>query len=157
VNKRLNFAVVLIGLLLAFGLCAVIAALINGFKPAGPALAISTAVLTVIPAPSATPMSLPGEGGTATATPSGEASQDGIALGMYVQISGTGGDGLKMRAGPGMESDTLFLGMESEVYQVKDGPKDADGYTWWYLEAPYDQTRKGWAASKYLTIVASPQ
>jgi len=148
--------VVLIGLVLAFGLCAVIATLINGFKPANPALAVSTAALTVIPAPSSTPIPLPGDGATVTPTPSGDVSHDGIALGMYVQISGTGGDGLKMRAGPGMESDTLFLGMESEVYQVKDGPKEVDGYTWWYLEAPYDQTRKGWAASKYLTIVASP-
>ncbi len=155
-NKRLNLVVVFIGLLLAFGLCAVIAALINGFKPANPPLAASTAVLTVIPAPSPTPLPLPGDETTGTPTPPGGGSQDGIALGMYVQISGTGGDGLKMRSAPGMESDTLFLGMEAEVYQVKDGPKDADGYTWWYLEAPYDQTRKGWAASKYLTIVASP-
>jgi hypothetical protein len=74
-----------------------------------------------------------------------------------VQISGTGGDGLKMRSGPGVSSDTIFLGMEAEVYLVKDGPKLADGYTWWYLQAPYDTTRTGWAASKYLTIVASPK
>lgn len=155
-NKRLNLIVVLIGLVMAFGLCAVIAALINGIKPSNSALAASTAVLTVIPAPSSTPLPLPEEAETATPTPSGDVSPDGIAVGMYVQISGTGGDGLKMRVGPGMKSDTIFLGMEAEVYQVKDGPKYADDYTWWFLEAPYDATRKGWAASKYLTIVASP-
>ena len=154
-DKKLNLLVVIIGLFIAFGLCAIIAALINGFKPVNPAMAGSTAVLTVIAAPSLTPLPLPEE--AATVTPSANVSQDGIAMGMYVQISGTGGDGLKMRAGPGMQSDTLFLGMESEVYLVKDGPKESDGYIWWYLEAPYDQTRKGWAASKYLTIVASPK
>jgi hypothetical protein len=149
--------VVLIGLLLAIGLCAVVAAIINGFKPASSVAAAPTAALTVIPAPSSTSSPAPEEAAMATATPNGGVGPDGIAQGMYVQISGTGGDGLKMRSGPGVKSDTIFLGMEAEVYLVKDGPKLADGYTWWYLEAPYDSTRTGWAASKYLTIVASPK
>lgn len=149
--------VVLLGLLLAIGLCAMIAVVINGFKPADQPLAASTAALTVIPAPSSTSSPSPEEAATATATPVGGVSPDGIALGMYVQISGTGGDGLKMRSGPGVNSDTIFLGMEAEVYLIKDGPKIADGYTWWYLEAPYDSTRTGWAASKYLTVVAAPK
>jgi hypothetical protein len=157
VKKSFNLLVVLIGLLLAIGLCAVVAAIINGFKPASQAAAVPTAVLTIIPAPSATPTPAPEEASSATATPNGGVGPDGIAQGMYVQISGTGGDGLKMRSGPGVKSDTIFLGMEAEVYLVKDGPKLADGYTWWYLEAPYDSTRTGWAASKYLTIVAAPK
>ncbi len=153
-NRRLNLIVIFIGLILAFGLCTLIAAIINGVRPNGTTLAASTAVLTVIPAPTQTP-SPPAEA-EATITPTGGVEEGGIATGMYVQISGTGGDGLKMRSGPGMQNDTLFLGMEAEVYLVKDGPKEADGYTWWLLEAPYDSTRKGWAASKYLTVVASP-
>ena len=156
-NKRFNLVVVLIGLVMAIGLCAVIAALINAFKPSDSVLADGTTSLTVIPAPSSTPSPSPADAATATATPVGGASPDGIAVGMYVQITGTGGDGLKMRSAPGVSSDTIFLGMESEVYRVKDGPKQVDGYTWWYLEAPYDSTRTGWAASKYLTIVASPK
>ena len=156
-NKRFNLVVVLIGLVMAIGLCAVVAAVINAFKPSNSVLADGTASLTVIPAPSSTPSPSPADSATATATPVGGASSDGIAVGMYVQITGTGGDGLKMRSAPGVSSDTIFLGMESEVYRVKDGPKQVDGYTWWYLEAPYDSTRTGWAASKYLTIVASPK
>jgi hypothetical protein len=127
------------------------------FKPPSQVVAAPTAILTIIPAPSSTPTPVPDAAAAATATPNGGASADGIAQGMYVQISGTGGDGLKMRSGPGVKSDTIFLGMEAEVYLVKDGPKLADGYTWWYLEAPYDSSRAGWAASKYLTIVASPK
>jgi len=157
VNKRFNLLIVLFGLLLAFGLCAVVAAIINAFKPASAVAAAPTAILTIIPAPSTTPTPAPQEAASATATPNGGVGPDGIAQGMYVQISGTGGDGLKMRSAPGVKSDTIFLGMEAEVYLVKDGPKLADGYTWWYLEAPYDSTRTGWAASKYLTIVAAPK
>ena len=134
-----------------------IAAVINGFKPAAAVAEGPTAALTIIPAPSATATPAPDQAATATATPIGGPSADGIAQGMYVQITGTGGDGLKMRSAPGVSSDTIFLGMESEVYLVKDGPKMADGYIWWYLQAPLDTTRTGWAASKYLTIVASPK
>jgi hypothetical protein len=45
--------------------------------------------------------------------------------------------------------------MDSEVFMVKDGPKDADGFTWWFLEAPYDPQRSGWAASNYLQVIQS--
>ncbi len=34
--------------------------------------------------------------------------------------------------------------------------KQADGYTWWYLVAPYDSTRAGWAAADFLAVVPSP-
>jgi hypothetical protein len=43
--------------------------------------------------------------------------------------------------------------MDAEVFEVKEGPKEADGFTWWYLVAPYDTNRSGWAASKFLTVV----
>jgi hypothetical protein len=46
--------------------------------------------------------------------------------------------------------------MEAEVFLVKDGPKQSDGFTWWFLEAPYDPDRSGWAASSYLVMVRNP-
>jgi len=79
-----------------------------------------------------------------------------IALNTYVQITGTGGDGLRLRASPGLASDPLFFGNESEVFLVTGGPEQADGYTWWYLTAPYDQTRAGWAVASFLAFVSSP-
>ena len=78
---------------------------------------------------------------------------DGIAVGMYVQISGTEGYGLQIREAPGVGSQPKFLAMDAEVFLVIDGPKDQDGYTWWLLKAPYDETRTGWAASKYLQAI----
>ncbi len=107
-------------------------------------------VATAPPAPTATATSLASSGGTLS-TPVTNAK---IKLGDYVQISGTGGDGLRIRSGAGTSNAPIFLGMEAEVFKVIGGPQDADGITWWNLAAPYDATRTGWAASNYLTVVA---
>ncbi|MFO3796296.1 MAG: SH3 domain-containing protein [Anaerolineales bacterium] len=114
-----------------------------------------SAVLTILPAPTYTPTPIPVAAVTPTASelPNGQ----GIVIGAYVQITGTGGQGLRLRAAPGLDAALLFLGYDAEVYQVRDGPRQADGYTWWYLVAPYDEQRAGWAAADYLTLVAPPQ
>jgi hypothetical protein len=121
--------------------------------PSGQSLALSTAEVTVVPAPTLTSV-LALNQPTITSTP--YISPEGIGVGGYVQIGGTGGIGLRLRAGPGTSNTQLFLGMEDEVFLVKDGPKDADGLTWWYLEAPYDKNRTGWAAAKYLVAIKAP-
>jgi hypothetical protein len=120
--------------------------------PLSPMRVAVTPVFTVIPAPSATVPGLPttvaGVTLTPTAVPVGE-----LGIGAYVQINGTGGDGLRLRSGPGKDNAPLFLGMESEVFLIKDGPKQADGYNWWFLLAPYDDNRKGWAVENYLSVI----
>ena len=115
-------------------------------------------VFTIIPAATSTPLNqLPTPPPLSTTPyPSNTPIPGTIALNTYVQISGTGGDGLRIRATPGLSSTPLFFGNESEVFLVTDGPNQADGYTWWYLTAPYDQTRSGWAVANYLTFVPSP-
>jgi hypothetical protein len=129
-----------------------------GFSPSPPGAdpGFAPAHLTVIPAPTSTPLFTPSPTldplhlGTPT-IPAGV-----IAIGGYVQITGTDGDGLRLRSAPGLASELLFLGEEAEVFQVKDGPKEANGYIWWYLVAPYDESRAGWAASNFLTVVPPP-
>jgi hypothetical protein len=79
-----------------------------------------------------------------------------ISVGGYVQISGTEGEGLRIRSAPGLTGETVFFGGESEVFIVRDGSQVADGYIWWYLVAPYDETRAGWAAADFLAVVPSP-
>jgi hypothetical protein len=79
-----------------------------------------------------------------------------IAIGAHVQIQGTGGDGLRLRSEPGLNGEILLLGSESEVFRVADGPVDTDGYTWWHLVGPFDETRQGWAVSNYLVVVQNP-
>ena len=80
----------------------------------------------------------------------------GLALGSYAQITGTEGQGLRIRSKPGLNGEFVFLGYDSEVFVVQDGPQSVDGYVWWYLVAPYDNTRAGWAASDFLTYIPAP-
>jgi hypothetical protein len=49
-----------------------------------------------------------------------------------------------------------ILGAEEEIFLVIDGPQQADGYTWWNLEGPFDETRHGWAVSNFLRVVQNP-
>ncbi len=132
--------------------CALALGALTLLKPAsvGPA---PTAAIIVIPAPSSTATP-----DLALATPTGTPPPEvtgGIAVGMYVQIIGTNGEGLRLRTGPGITNEPRFLGMDAEVFKVQEGPKIADGYTWWYLVAPYDENRSGWAASDYLGLVST--
>ena len=116
------------------------------------------ALMTVIPAPSGTPLPPPTptiDPNAPTVTPTLAAGQ--IAVGSYVQIKGTDGLGLRIRSAPGLTGDSLFIANDSEVFVVKDGPRQADGYSWYSLEAPYDATRTGWAASDFFTIIPPPQ
>jgi hypothetical protein len=118
-----------------------------------------TAVLSVIQAPTPTPL------GDVPATSAAQASTQAVppaplpgtfGVGAYVQISGTDGDGLRLRSAPGLDGKVEFLALESEVFVITDGPRDADGYTWWFVVAPYDKSVQGWAVSNYLTVVQNP-
>lgn len=77
----------------------------------------------------------------------------GIAIGKYVQISGTNGAGLKIRAQAGTGSDVNFIASDSEASQVVDGPVLQDDIVWWNLVTPYDDSRSGWASADYLVLI----
>lgn len=153
INRWVVLGAVMIGFLL------LIFTLIIGFGFTAPeqnAPDLQVAEITVIPGPTSTPRIAPSPThdpvmGTATPLP-GE-----IAVNTYVQITGTDGDGLRLRSAPGLDSEPQFLGFDTELFQVTDGPVEADGYTWWYLLAPYDETRSGWAAADFLSYIEAPQ
>ena len=109
---------------------------------------------TVIPAPTGTSGAPPTPTIDPFATPTSPA---GIAIGNYVQITGTEGQGLRIRAEPGLGGEFQFLAFDSEVFVVQDGPREVDGYVWWYLVAPYDESRVGWAAADFLTYIPEPE
>lgn len=122
----------------------------------GSTLSPGTAVISVIEAPTSTLVpailiiepeqtSLPEN---ITALPS-----DSITIGSYVQVTGTGGDGLRLRNEPGLDNQVLILADEAEVFRVEKGPIDMDGHIWWYLVGPYDEARTGWGVSDYLVLV----
>jgi hypothetical protein len=110
--------------------------------------------LTVFPAPSPTPTQPPIP---PTLTPTEPAMVGGIAAGMFVKVAGTEGVGLRLRESPGTSGALRFIGMDEELFHVKDGPSEANGLVWWFLEAPYDPSRSGWAAADYLTVVQEVQ
>jgi hypothetical protein len=147
---------VILGALLFAGLLILITAISIGLTSAtrSPDVGFVPADLTVIPAPTGTSGAPP----TPTIDPFATAtSPAGIAIGNYVQITGTEGQGLRIRAAPGLDGEFQFLAYDAEVFVVQDGPREVDGYVWWYLVAPYDETRVGWAAADFLTYIPAPE
>ena len=147
----------ILALILGGGLFASILLLIYFNKPTPTPVGMVTAALTVIPSSNQ----------TSTPTVSEITSEDfpsetptlepgTIGIGAFVQVSGTGGDGLRLRKDPGLDYEMQFLGLEGELFQVGDGPVEADGYTWWFVVGSYDETRQGWAAADFLAFVPNP-
>ncbi len=160
--RRLNFLTpgVFAGAIVVGGL--LFAALVLGLwltrpspTPKGPA----TAVVKIIPAPSSTPL-VPTSPPIPTPTPTTPITippvSGVIQVGNYVQVTGTGGDGLRVRAEPGLQGKMVFLAIEAEVLRVDDGPREIDGYTWWHLVAPYDEKLQGWAVANFLVAIQNP-
>ena len=133
--------VLLAGLLLGIFLVVASVAFILIVRPRGPDTsgAPMAAALTVIPAPTSTPRTLPPtitfQPPTPTQPPTPAPGEFGT--GVYVQVT-IGEDALRVRVAPGLSADILFLALDAEAFLIEDGPREADGYTWWYLTAPYD-------------------
>lgn len=150
--------VVIGALVLGGGLFIVSYYLINWSRPPRTPAGVVTAALTVIPAPTSTQQSFTPTPEEPTPNPeepppppAGE-----LTIGAFVKISGTEGAGLRLRINPGLDHEPLYLGLESEVFEIEDGPQEADGYVWWYLVAPFDPSRSGWAVSNYLEVIQEP-
>ncbi|MEK7275745.1 MAG: hypothetical protein AAB427_00210 [Chloroflexota bacterium] len=79
-----------------------------------------------------------------------------INLGSYVQVVRTDGDPLKLRQAPTLNAEVNYLAVPNEVLKVINGPTIADGFTWWYLVDPADETRNGWAVENYLDATNGP-
>ena len=79
-----------------------------------------------------------------------------MEVGVSIQITGTGGDGLRLRADPGLDGTVRFLAIDGEIFRVMDGPREADGYSWWLLQAPYDPNVQGWAVDDFFVVVQNP-
>ncbi len=117
---------------------------------------MATAAITIVRLPTETQPVPTATLGTPTPSPVPLPDSGEISIGAYIEIAGTGGEGLRFRVEPSIQSQVLFLGMDTEVFQVRDGPQVADEHTWWYLVAPFDETRQGWAVSDYLAVVQNP-
>ncbi|MBN1666119.1 MAG: hypothetical protein JW862_03500 [Anaerolineales bacterium] len=150
--------VILAACLLAIVLLVVTLLLVNGTRPAPEPVGMVTAAVTVIPAPTQTPT--PPIPTQALPTPAEDVPpgppEGTFQIGAFVSVSGTGGDGLRLRAGPGLDAEPRYLGLEGEIFLLQDGPRQVDGYTWWLLVTPTDTSRQGWAVANYLALAQNP-
>jgi len=152
----LNFKVIIGAIVFGVGIFAVLVAILWSAKADTIAQAPSTAALKVIEAPTQTPFGMVPTP-TSTSTPLPSSSQaaptppgnTAISVGNYVQVSGTEGEGLRLHSTAGVSSKVNYVAIESQVFLVKDGPIDADGYVWWELEDPYTNNAGGWGVANY--------
>ena len=127
----------------------IIVTALAGTPVQGAATATIQSPPTVPPAPAT---------GTPPPPPPGE-----VKVGAYVQVIGTGDAGfLNLRSEARLDAAVNYLAIEHEVFQVQAGPKQAGGFTWWYVVNPTTPSRFGWAVQNYLQQVqgsaaASPQ
>jgi hypothetical protein len=129
---------------------------VSGVGRGGAAVPVEpTPILTVLALPSPTPSPAPTLTPTpaptgAPASPADPGAGEGFGVGDLVEVYGTGGDSLRLRASPALNAPINMLGVENEVFQVSQGPVDADGFTWWYLVNLVDQQKNGWAVGSFL-------
>ena len=147
-----------------FGMLATVVSLLSGGfvraarmsslqpTPAVTIIAVPTATSTLLPS-TVTPTLLPTS--TAQATQDPGAAQ-AIRVGMLVEVFGTETEGVRIRQGPGLASEMKFLGLDSEVFQVVEGPAEMDGFVWWSLQNPYDLSKAGWAVADFLRPLSTP-
>lgn len=155
----LNFKIILVAIFFALVVFAVLVGLLWSSRGKTGSQMPATAILSVIDAPTETPIrpaDTPTPATTPTPTQQEPVQSGNIAIGDYVQVSGTGGEGLRLHSTAGISSEVHYIAIESEVFIVKDGPVDADGYTWWLLQDPYSENATGWGAANYLTVVQNP-
>ena len=148
----------LVGLviILCVGLVLVVRALRGGGAKATPTAVPAEASAEIQPSPTYS-LETPGAVITATATaelpltvttePGGQA---GIYVGATVVVQGTGAKHLRVRSQPTTSASTLTFANDGTSLLVLDGPRKADGYTWWKVRTP-DKV-EGWAASDFLKL-----
>lgn len=83
-------------------------------------------------------------------TPASTVTTPGFTLGSIVRVQGTGAQGLLLRSGPGLSFASATLISEGTVLQVRGGPQEADGYTWWQVSF---EGGTGWVAGDFLATV----
>lgn len=76
-----------------------------------------------------------------------------ISIGSVVQVTGTEGTGLRFRSQPALTGAEVFMAYDTEAFNVVDGPRQVDGYTWYYLTSVNDDARTGWAVTNYLSPI----
>jgi hypothetical protein len=120
-----------------------------------PTAIIWTATPAPVPtvSPTLTPTEAQPEEQPSEATPT---ASPAIAIGGYVEVTGTGAYGLSLREGPGANYARMDVAPEGEVFIVVEGPQTAGGSPWWRIRDPDNEERSWWAIGNYLQPVEHP-
>jgi hypothetical protein len=74
-----------------------------------------------------------------------------ITVGGQILVIDVGANQLNVRNTAGVIGTAIvFLADEGSIFNVVDGPQQADGLTWWKIQDPNNTANTGWAASNYL-------
>lgn len=77
-----------------------------------------------------------------------------LTVGVQAVVVNVGNDELNVRNIPSINnSEILFRAAAGTVFNVIDGPREADGFTWWQLHDPQFEVI-GWAVANYLQTVS---
>lgn len=125
-------------------------------RAAGAAQQAAPPALIRIPRPTATASPAPTALAPDTPTPEVPGPTGVIQVGDLIEVFGTSGNGVRLRSAPTLDGTVNGLGMDSDVFQVEDGPVEAEGHVWWFLVNPYDTTRQGWAVADYVRSLQGP-
>ena len=103
-------------------------------------------VVTLEPTPTSPP--------TATPIP---VAPSALAPGVYAQVTGTEGNGVSVRAGPGTNNARLTIAAEGSLVLILDGPRadeNQDNYVWWFVRA--EDGVEGWTVQEFLVPSLPP-
>jgi hypothetical protein len=159
VRGWVNLKVVLGGIIFALSIFAILLGVLWSARAQNTRRAPPTALLSVIEIPTITPpmpVSTPTPTQAPTAAQQEPIPMGNIKIGDYVQVTGTGGDGLRLHETAGVASKVNYIAIDTEVFKVMDGPVDADGYIWWHLQDPYTDDVVGWGVANYLAVDQNP-
>jgi alanyl-tRNA synthetase len=116
-------------------------------KAAEAAAAAASAKAAAAPAPAPTPAATP------AAAPAAAPAAGGLAVGVTAYVRQTGGKNLRLRNGPGLDTNA-FAGLPPGTSMtLLEGPVQDDGYPWWRIRTVDGQ--EGWVAGTEL--VTSPE
>jgi hypothetical protein len=97
---------------------------------------------TALPTLTPTSTSLP----TSTATPVPMVLPGGQAM-----VGGAGAQQLRLRAGPGLNHETLRILEDGTQLKILEGPESAGGHEWWKVQT--EDGQEGWTAGDWLVPV----